>query len=171
MRLPLGTRVFHWLTVALVALMFALILTAEQLGPGESGAALVDLHRSVGLTLLVVVLARLAWRLAHPLPPTERPAWERLLAGGVQAALYVCVIAMPLLGWAASEAAGDTIRLYGIATLPGILPMDEDLSDQLFTLHGWVAIVLLCLIGLHAAGALRHRFVLRDGVFERMRIG
>ncbi|KAB0678801.1 cytochrome b [Aureimonas leprariae] len=170
-RLPLGTRIFHWTTVALLALMFGLILAAEQAGPGDLGATLVDLHRSVGLTLFLVVLARLAWRLAHPLPPLRRPAWERLLAGGVQAALYVCVLAMPALGWAASETAGDTIRLYGIVSLPSVLPMDEDLSDRLFQLHGSVAIALLCLIGLHAAGALRHRFVLRDGVFERMWLG
>lgn len=64
--------------------------------------------------------------------------------------------------------AGDTIRIFGFVTLPSVMPMDQDTSDALFEVHGWVAIGLLGLIGLHVLGALRHHFVLKDAVLVRM---
>ena len=169
-RLPVATRAFHWLTAALVLAMFLLAWGIGWAGPGDLGLRLVDLHRSVGVTLFAVVVLRLAWRLAHPLPalPDHVETWERALAGTVQAALYAGLLAMPVLGWAASDTAGDTVRVFGVFALPSLLPMDEDRSDLLFAIHGWVATGLLCLVALHVAGALRHRFVKRDGVLERM---
>ena len=168
--LPAATRAFHWATAASLVAMFASIWTAGALGSGPGGATLVNLHRSIGLTLLGLVIARLGWRLAHPLPPLPAgttPGWERWLARGVQAGLYAALLAMPPPGWAASATAGDTVRLFGLA-LPHVLAMDETSSDRLFAAHGTVATALLVLVALHVAGALRHRFVLRDGVAERM---
>ena len=169
-RLPGPTRAFHWASAALLLVMFALAWAFGALGPGATGAALVNLHRSVGVVLLAVVALRLAWRLAHPLPPLPASVapWERRLAGGVQALLYAGLLAMPLIGWAASDMAGDTVRVFGLAALPSVWPMDEDRSDLLFAVHGWVATALLALAALHVAGALRHRLVKRDGVLERM---
>ncbi|WP_182083962.1 cytochrome b [Aureimonas sp. ME7] len=170
--LPLALRRLHWASAALLVAMFALAWTFEALGPSDLGAALVDWHRSFGLLLLAVVIARLVWRLTHkvePIPPGI-PAWERWLAAAVQGALYLLLVAMPLLGWAASAATGDVVRAFGLP-LPEILPMDEDLGDRLFQIHGTLAWVLLALVALHVAGAVRHHFVHRDGLLARMRIG
>ena len=169
-RLPGVTRAFHWLSAALVAAMFLLAWSAGWSGPGPLGIRLVNLHRSIGVVLFLTVLARLAWRLTHPLPPLPGSVgrWERGAAGLVQSLLYAGLLAMPLLGWAASDSAGDTVRVFGLFALPSLLPMDEGRADLLFALHGRVAIAILGLIGLHVAGALRHYFVEKDGVLQRM---
>jgi len=170
--LPLSLRRLHWATAALLVLMFALAWTFSAIGPSDLGARLVAWHRSFGLLLFLVVLARLVWRLTRrvdPLPPAI-PRWERWLAAGVQTSLYALLIAMPLLGWSASALMGDVVRVFGI-TLPDILAMNEDLGDQLFQLHGLLSWVLLALAVLHIAGAVRHQLVHRDGLLARMRIG
>lgn len=169
-RLPVVTRAFHWITAALVTAMFLLAWGAEWGGPGTVGIRLIELHRSVGVVLFLTVVARLTWRLTHPLPPLPDHVdqWERWLASTVQALLYMGLLAMPLLGWTASDSAGDSVRVFGLFTLPSVLPMAEDRSDLLFAVHGWTAIALLTLVALHVAGALKHRLVHNDGVLERM---
>jgi cytochrome b561 len=109
-------------------------------------------------------------RLSHPFAPSKihAPVWEHRLAATVQFLLYASLLAMPLLGWAASDTAGDTVHVFGIVTLPSLLTMDEDRSNLLFNIHGWVATGLLTCAALHVLGALRHRFVLRDKVLEPM---
>jgi cytochrome b561 len=169
-RHPAMTRLFHWGTVLLLVAMFTLIWIAGWFGPGPQGSWLVALHRSVGVLLFFVVLMRLVWRLSHPFAPSKihAPVWEHRLAATVQFLLYASLLAMPLLGWAASDTAGDTVHVFGIATLPSLLTMDEDRSNLLFNIHGWVATGLLTCAALHVLGALRHRFVLGDKVLERM---
>ncbi|WP_062015174.1 cytochrome b [Aureimonas sp. AU4] len=170
--LPAALRRFHWATVALLVVMFALAWTFDALGPSPVSATLVDLHRSFGLLILAVVALRLLWRLTHRVEPLAgaAPRWERWLASGVQAALYLALLAMPLVGWLASAMAGDTVRLFGLA-LPDFVPMNEDRSDRLFEFHGFLGWVILALAALHVLGALRHHFLKRDGLLNRMRIG
>lgn len=169
-RLPTLTRAFHWGTVVLMVSMFSLIWIADWFGQGPFGAYLVELHRSIGTLLFVVVVARLVWRLLSPTKPfvISGSVWEHRLASVVQALMYAALLAMPLLGWAASDTAGDTVRVFGLFKLPSFWNMNEDLSNLLFTIHGWVAIGLLALAALHVSGALRHHFILRDTVLKRM---
>lgn len=169
--LPRVIRGFHWATVALLVVLFGLAWTFDWIGPSNLSVTLVDLHRSFGILLFLVVVARLAWRATHRIDPMPdvSPRWERWLASSVQGALYLCLLAMPILGWAASATSGETIRAFGL-TLPDLLTMNEDRSDRLFELHGTLAWVLLGLVALHVAGALRHHFVKRDGLIGRMRI-
>ena len=163
-------RAFHWGSAVILAGMYALAWTAGAIGPGQLGVRLFDLHRSFGVVLIALVVLRLVWRLTHPLPPLPETvtSWERIVSSMVQALLYGGMILMPLLGLAASDMAGDTIRIFGLVTLPSVMPMDQDLSDFIFEVHGWVAIGLLGFIGLHVLGALRHHFVLKDAVLVRM---
>lgn len=169
--LPAPLRMFHWITAGLLLAMFLLAWTFDWMGPGDLGATLVDMHRSLGLLLLAVVVLRLGWRLTHPLVPLPdtHPRWERLLASAVQACLYVSLLAMPLLGLSASALSGDAIRVFGV-TLPDAFTMNEDGSDRLFEIHGVLARILLGLVALHVAGALRHHFLRRHGLLGRMRI-
>ena len=167
----LGVRLFHWLSAALLAGTFGLAWSFDALGPGATAGWLVTIHRSVGLTILGLTVLRLAWRAAHPLPPLPRgPGWEHWLARVVQTALYLALFAQPLLGWAASTAQGDSVSYLGLWPLPDLVEADPDRADQFFALHKTLGFILLGLVGLHIAGALRHGLQ-RDGVLGRMLTG
>lgn len=163
-------RAFHWGSALVLVCMYGLAWTASAISPGQIGVDLINLHRSLGVVLIGLVTLRIVWRLTHPLPPLPQSvtSWERVLSGVVQGLLYGGMVLMPLLGLVASDMAGDTIRIFGFLTLPSVMPMDQDTSDALFEVHGWVAIGLLALISLHVLGALRHHFVLKDSVLIRM---
>lgn len=170
-RLGIMTRALHWTTAALVAGGFGAAWLFNALGPGPIAAKLVELHRSIGLCILLVTLARVAWRATHPLPAVPGAAWEKWLAGTVQALLYVALVAMPFLGWLGSNAQGDTVVFLGVLPLPDLVEANQDLGDRLFVLHGWLGYGILALLTLHIAGALRHRFIKKDGVLQRMTTG
>ncbi len=170
-RLGITTRALHWTTAALVAGGFSAAWLFNALGPGPTAAKLVEVHRSTGLCILLVTLARLVWRATHPLPPVPSAPWERWLAGAVQALLYLALLTMPILGWLGSNAQGDTVSFLGIIPLPDIVEANQDLGDRLFVLHGWLGYGILALLALHVAGALRHRYINNDGVLERMTAG
>lgn len=169
--LALTTRVLHWTTAALVAGGFGAAWLFDALGPGPTAAGLVEVHRSIGLCILLVTVARVVWRATHPLPPVPSAPWERWLAGTVQALLYLCLLTMPILGWIGSNAQGDTVSFLGLVPLPDIVLADQDLGDRIFVLHGWLGYAILALLALHIAGALRHRFIKKDGVLQRMTTG
>ncbi|MCW6512939.1 cytochrome b [Lichenifustis flavocetrariae] len=170
-RLGITTRALHWATAALVACGFGAAWLFNALGPGPSAAKLVEVHRSIGLCILLVTVARAIWRATHPLPHVPSALWERWLAATVQAMLYIALLAMPVLGWLGSNAQGDTVAFLGVVQLPDLVEANQVLGDRLFVLHGWLGYGILALLTLHIAGALRHRFIKKDGVLQRMTTG
>ena len=151
---------------------FGLAWSFNALSPGSAAGRFVDMHRTVGLTILGLTTLRLVWRVFNPLPVLPHsPAWEARLARCVQAGLYVMLLAQPLLGWAASSAQGDAVTYLGLVTLPDIVGMDQADADFFFRLHKLVGFSILGLIGFHVAGPLRHGLVRRDGVLRRMVTG
>src|SRR3984885_3597728 len=111
-------KLLHWLIVALVVLQFGLAWTMPDIPRGKPPEGLVSLHLSVGATLLIVMLARLAWRLVHGTPPsTVAVAWQRRLASAVHGLLYALLIVMPLAGWAWASAKGWPVTLFGAGPL------------------------------------------------------
>ena len=158
----------HWLTAALVVMQVLLINAHEA---NEDTRLFIDLHKSVGLTILVLTLARLAWRAANPaIPLPERaPRWQKLAARATHVLFYVLLLAMPLVGWAASSASGREINFFGLFEWP-LLPIGggRDVARDLMDLHETAAKALYVLIALHVAGALKHHFIDRDNVLHRM---
>jgi len=158
----------HWLTLLLLIILFA---TAWLRGFAEDVATaglLLALHRSAGMLLWALTVARIAWRLtrgARPVAPLPRP--QRVAAQATQYALYVLLIAQPILGLAHSLFRGKPFDLL-VVTVPALIARDAELSHRLHALHEQAAWLLLGLIGLHAAAALFHRFVLRDRVLQSM---
>jgi cytochrome b561 len=163
------SRLLHWL-------MAVLILAMLFIGVGMASTVsaryrfLIDIHRPIGIVILLLVCIRLINRLLHPPPPLpdSLPFIQRLAALGSHAVLYILMIAMPLLGWAMLSAAGYPVVLYGSFKLPAILAQNLPLAAALRRLHGALAYALFAVILLHVAAALFHGLIRRDGVFESM---
>lgn len=162
--------ILHWLIAALIVVQ-VLLIQAHEATDGPISREFVQIHKSVGLTILVLTLGRIGWRIANPaiaLPDAMR-RWEKLLARATHVLFYVFLIAMPLVGWAASSAAGREILWFGLFEWPA-LPIDggRETARDLMDLHELAAKGLYVLIALHLAGALKHQFIDRDNVLHRM---
>lgn len=151
----------------------ALGLYVAGMEPGLSNLWLYGLHKTCGITLLALALLRLGWHLGHP-PPGPLPgppAWMLAIARGTHRALYALMLAVPLSGWAYASATGLDVLVFGRMTLPAIAPVSEGWEDALHLLHIALTRLMLALILLHVAGALRRTLVERDGTLARMATG
>jgi cytochrome b561 len=159
----------HWLTLLCVVSAVVLILIRDEVAGRAMRQWLLDGHRHFGVLVLLLFVARVALRIrSGKLPPGGDPSrLTRAAAALVHAALYALLLALPLLGWALNDALGKPAHLLGVA-LPALVGVDEDLADTLLTWHQDAAWLLLGLVLLHAAAALWHHFVLRDGVLRTM---
>ena len=124
------------------------------------------LHRSFGVTILLVAAIRFAIHLRTRLPPLPDglPRLQHIAARGNAYVLYVMLTVQPPLGFTARLLHGDRIVLSGSFVLSSWLPADKPLAHRLFPIHGWTALTLLALIGVHSAAALYHQFIRKDAV-------
>lgn len=168
----------HWLVAVGVVAQIAIGLAMTQLPLTPARQfPLYQMHKSIGITVLAVVLLRVAWRLTHrppPLPDTM-PLVERRFASAAHLVLYGLLVGLPLTGWAVVSASPYNIPtvLYGLVPWPH-LPVLSTLHDKapveavLATIHSFGGWFLAALIGVHAAAALRHHVLLHDAVLWRM---
>lgn len=172
---PLSIRVLHWLGAAAILFMLALGFAMVNL-VGDPGARfdLYQAHKSIGLFVLALMLARLALRLtrAEPQPIATMPAWQRRAAEATHGLLYTLTIALTLAGYAMVSASPLPLPValpFGFAA-PNLLAPDYALSERFKQAHHVLAVILaLCVAG-HVAAALKHRFIDRDGTLRRMRL-
>ena len=155
---------FHWTIAALVIVNLVIGVFHDAIG----GLAI---HQPIGLTVLALTAGRVAWRLTHRPPPlpARTPAWERGAAHATHWTLYALMIAMPLSGWVMVSGSERRypISWFGLFDIP-FLPVGQaagERADQAHAVLGWL---MLALVFIHVAAALRHWLVLRDGVFARM---
>lgn len=170
-------RWLHWAIAVIAVGLLAAGLTLGFLGfsgakeafGGPATNALYFLHKSFGITLLILMLARLVVRARNGKPPYATPLepWQRILSTAVHHLLYIALIVQPAIGWLATGAGGFPVTFFGLQ-LPKILAKNERLSEQLYAVHGTIGFILLALIALHVAGALYHWTIRRDGVMQRM---
>jgi cytochrome b561 len=162
--------ILHWLIAVLVVTQVLLIMAADAT-EGPAAGRWIGLHKSVGLGILVLTLARIGWRVARPaIPlPEPMPPWQKLIARATHVLFYVVLIGLPLGGWAASSAASRDIVWFGLFEWP-LLPIGggRETAARLMDMHELGAKALYVLIALHVAGALKHHFVDRDNVLHRM---
>lgn len=167
-------RAFHWATAALIATNVVLGLVAEELGFATDAelarkALLFSLHKTVGVTILAVALARIAWALSQPRPKPLHEGWERMLASVVHWLLYGSLVLVPALGWAVHAAtAGFAPILWPFGQSLPFVPKDPALAETLARLHVTFVWVLVGSIALHVAGALKHAVIDRDLTLARM---
>jgi cytochrome b561 len=161
----------HWLVAALVFGQLALgwwMIGLPDLPRGVQ-APWYNLHKSIGLTIGMLMLARLWWRARHAAPslPASLPRWQARAARANHAALYACLLLMPLSGYLGSVFSGYPIRYFGTA-LPQWGWASPPLKAFFSGVHFATVCLLVALIALHLAAALKHLLVTRDGVFARM---
>jgi cytochrome b561 len=129
-------------------------------------------HKTFGLIVLAAMTIRLAIKLKHGAPPYQPPLerWQEVVSGIVHKSLYACLFAMPILGWAATDAANYPVEFFSWS-LPQFIAKDKALGQTLYDLHGIVGWVLAVLIAMHIGAALHHWFIKRDRVMSRMTFG
>jgi cytochrome b561/polyisoprenoid-binding protein YceI len=159
----------HWIIALALAFQLALGFAMPN---GPEGFAPYQLHKSVGITILLLSLARLAWRVTHRPPDAVEGGFQGFLAKTVHTLLYVFMIGAPLTGWALVSTSSIVVPtvFWGVIPWPH-LPLPQGLGDLFEQTHELLAWLGLALIVLHVAGALRHQLLLRDGLLRRMAPG
>jgi cytochrome b561 len=159
----------HWGLALLIVGTFSLGAYMSDLPFSMTRLKLYNWHKWAGVTILTLSALRLLWRLTHR-PPADlpMPRWQSRAAHGAHIALYVLFFAVPLAGWAYSSAAGFPIVLFGVLPLPDFVSPDRALSEIIKPVHATLAWGLATVVLLHVAGALKHHFIDRDGLLQRM---
>jgi cytochrome b561 len=163
-------RFLHWLTLVLVAAIFVLAFSIDFASSKEEAVVLTQLHRSFGVTVWIVTLARLGWRQFSRFPnwPADMPQAMRFAAQGSEYAIYALLLIQPILGLLHTNARGDRVNLFFLGHLPALIARDRPFAKQLLEVHGTVGYLLLGLIALHASAVLYHHFWRRDDTLDAM---
>ncbi|MDO9599975.1 MAG: cytochrome b [Azoarcus sp.] len=160
----------HWLIALCLIGSFALGTYMTDLSLSPRKLELYSWHKWAGVSIFLLVLIRLGWRLGHPPPPlpASMPAVLRAAAHFTHIALYVLMIAIPLSGWLMSSAKGVQTVWFGIVPLPDLLTKNADLGKQLESLHFLLNYTMAVLVFTHIGAALKHHFIDRDDILRRM---
>ena len=159
---------FHWTIAGLVIANLAIGLLQGTVFRGIGWA--IPLHKSFGITVLVLTLARIGWRLTHRPPPlpTDMPRLEKGVAHAGHWALYGLMLVMPLTGWMLSSAGRKyPLSWFGLVDVP-FLPVSKGAGDWAVNAHGLFGWLMLALVVGHIAAALRHHLILKDHILTRM---
>lgn len=183
--------VLHWLIAIFIALMFVLGWYMAELpkeAPKQMAYDLFDLgvytwqlaeeasprtfyfnsHKSLGLTVLALILVRILWRLTHtpPAPLSSYKAIEKKVATATHHSLYLLMLAVPVTGLIMAINSKYGVKWFGIDVIAGL--DNKPVRDFFECTHEFVGIVLLVLIGIHLLGALKHKFIDKDDTMSRM---
>ena len=168
-----ASKVLHWLIALIVILMLSLSFFLGSLPEVDQPRGYM-IHKSFGLTVLGLMFLRVVWIYyrGRPCLPVTVPRWEVMCARAVQYSFYGLLIAMPVCGWILSVASNHIPQYFALFPLPipGIAP-NETLAHVMDLAHKTMAWLLIALIVLHVAGALKHHFVDKDNVLRRMWFG
>jgi cytochrome b561 len=165
-----AAQTFHWLIAALIVLQFTLAYSADDLPLGVHKLALLARHKSFGMTVLMLAVLRLLWRLKNPPPalPTGMTPLERMLARATHVAFYVLLFAMPISGWLMSSAKNYSVSWFGLFTWPNLIGKNEARFDFLRSTHHLLSYALFAIAVLHVLAALKHHFWNKNDVLLRM---
>jgi cytochrome b561 len=160
----------HWTIAVLIVVQFTLAWMADDLPLGAHKLALLARHKSFGMTVLMLAVLRLLWRLCNrppELPAHMRPT-EKILAKGTHVLLYGFLFAQPLTGWMMSSAKNYSVSWFGRFTWPDLIGKNEQWFELLKSTHHLLSWLLLATVILHIAAALKHHFWDKDDVLTRM---
>ena len=162
-------RFLHWAIVLLIVPQYFIAEAAEELPKGLERPQLMDWHKSLGLLVLLLALARIGWGLVNRgLPGPIGNPWQRKAAAAGHGLLYLLVLAQPISGWAMSSAANFPVTLFGWFQFPALVAENQDLHEALEEVHETLFFLLLAVAVVHILAALYHHFVLKDSALRRM---
>lgn len=161
-------KALHWVIVALLIVQYTVGWLMQDVHGGPPGRQMIW-HISVGTAILALIIARLLWRLTHPVAPeSSLPPWRRITSEGVHWLLYLLVLLTAVSGWLFASAHGWKVSLFFAAPLPMLISGNRALVKVLNGWHQNFMWALLVVIGLHFIAALMHLLYYRDGVMIRM---
>lgn len=166
-----GAIVFHWVIALLIIMNFVIAWQAEDLPKPEMLVAM-GYHKAWGITILLLTLSRIAWRVTHKTPPLVETlkAWEAALAKVIHGLFYFLMLAVPLAGWGLHSAfSGKPVSMFGLFDMPALpVTQDKPTTGMFGELHEVFATLMLVLLALHVLAALKHQFIDKDGTLRRM---
>ncbi|MBL8468977.1 cytochrome b [Methyloversatilis discipulorum] len=160
----------HWLIALMLFGMFGFGLYMVELPLSPQKLKFYSYHKWAGVTVFLLVLARLAWRITHrpPALPADMPAWQVTAAKAGHHLLYLLMVIVPLSGWLMSSAKGFQTVWFGVLPLPDLLAKDEALGEALLLTHRLLNWFFMLVVAGHVVAALKHHFIDRDGLLSRM---
>ncbi|ALG67643.1 cytochrome b [Beggiatoa leptomitoformis] len=162
--------ILHWLMALLLFGLLGIGFYMADLPLSPQKLQLYSWHKWIGVTVFLLVLLRLSWRLAHPAPAllSGMQSWEIYAAHGTHILLYGLMFAIPLSGWLMSSAAGFQVVYFGVLPLPDLVAKNTELKELFANIHGILNFILIGLVVLHIGAALKHQFIAKDNLLKRM---
>ncbi|MGO3133315.1 MAG: cytochrome b [Alcaligenes sp.] len=169
-RYTVVARTLHWLMALALTALVIVGYTMKTLPLSPLKLQVYSWHKWAGISLLILVVLRLIWRLLNrpPALPVGMSRLTRALAHGGHAALYVLMLAIPLTGWLMSSAKGFQTVWFGVIPLPDLVSKDKPLGELLVQVHIFLNYALITMVSLHILAALKHQFIDRDGLLRRI---
>lgn len=166
----LVARIFHWLLAILIVGQLVLGFVAEGARVSPQKLELFVWHKSIGISILFIVVLRVAWRWKNkpPVALAGVAVWEKRLAKAGHSLLYVLMVAVPLSGWWISDTSKIPFKLFWLVGVPDLMEANREMSEIAAQLHEVLTTLLIIVIGVHISAALRHHFVLRNDTLMRM---
>ncbi len=163
----------HWSMAILVIGLAALglyMVTLPDVGFNTRKIELILYHKEIGVSVLVLLAVRLAWRLTQTLPQlvAHLPEWQKVAARFVHLTFYALMFALPVTGCLMSSAAGIPVSFFGLFVLPDFIARDDYLFQRFIVIHKWLGYVLIFFIFIHVGAALRHHFIFKDDTLRKM---
>lgn len=163
-------QLFHWLIAALILVQFILVMIFEDMPLGLEKISVIVRHKAFGMTLLMLAILRLCWKLGSLQPqwPVQIPSYERWLGKLTHWGLYIIILALPLSGWLMSSAAKIPVSYFGLFYFPDLIAPDKNLVKLAKQVHEILSWLLLLLLSLHVLAVIRHHFLRKDDTLYRM---
>ena len=163
------SQALHWMIAVIILATYLIGLVREEMPRGALRNDMLSYHMALGVLVFALTFVRIGWRSVHPAPPpVSSSALMNVAAKGGHLALYLTMFAIPLIGLFSAWAAGRSVSFVGLFSLPALIAPSRGLVKILEEAHEISAHGMMALAGLHAAAAIVHQFVLRDGTLTRM---
>lgn len=160
----------HWAIAGCIVLSVAFGLISGYADSAEVTQSTLAIHQSVGVTIFILALVRVVWRLTHPAPPlpASTPKSQKIAAALTHFTLYVILFALPVTGYVGLAARGRPITIFGLFDLPNVVARSIRTSAAFQNVHNNLQYFLYALLIMHIGAALYHQFVMKDGLLGRM---